>query len=210
MARNSVVILPTSASSLSRLMAATEVARSDGIEGIIDTLWNPFECPLEFLPFLAWALSVDVWDNGWPEAVKREVIAASPEVHRRKGTVFAVKRSLEALGVNAVVREWHLQEPVGRRGTFRVEAEFGNGSLEPTPKLNNQVTQFVRGSKPKSRVFEYVAVTSALANLHTAVTSEISFLLESLPPEFEPPEITASVGIAASTEHHFIIEVLAA
>ena len=31
----------------------------------IDRLWNPATCPENILPFLAWALSVDVWNPQW-------------------------------------------------------------------------------------------------------------------------------------------------
>jgi phage tail P2-like protein len=61
-------------------------------------LWNPATCPAALLPWLAWALSVDEWDDAWTEATKRAVIAASVEVHRRKGTVGSIKKALAAAG----------------------------------------------------------------------------------------------------------------
>lgn len=56
---------------------------------ILRTLWSAFECPASELSFLAWALSVDVWDEAWPEARQRRVIAESPAYHRLKTTIAA-------------------------------------------------------------------------------------------------------------------------
>lgn len=61
-------------------------------------LWNPWLCPATLLPWLAFALSVDEWDQGWPESLQRSVIAASISIHRKKGTVWAVKRAVSAAG----------------------------------------------------------------------------------------------------------------
>lgn len=155
MARNSVVILPTSASELNRLMAATEVAFSDGIENFIGKMWSPYECPVEFLPYLAWALSVDLYEDEWPEEVKRDVIAASPIVHRFKGTRFAVERALKALGVTTKIVEWHLAEPVARRGTFEIKVyankHIVDGEVLLSAGLQKQIQKQVKAVKPKSR-----------------------------------------------------------
>jgi hypothetical protein len=50
-------------------------------------LWDPWTCPIEILPYLAWSLSVDLWDDKWPEPKKRAVVAASFKNHRLKGTL---------------------------------------------------------------------------------------------------------------------------
>lgn len=62
------------------------------------TLWNPETCPMHLLPWLAWALGVDEWDAAWPDDVKRAVVAGSAEVHRRKGTIGAIRRALRNAG----------------------------------------------------------------------------------------------------------------
>lgn len=63
-----------------------------------DRLYRPDTCPAHLLPWLAWALSVDEWDSDWPEQTKRNVIAASVSVHRRKGTRQSVREALDAAG----------------------------------------------------------------------------------------------------------------
>lgn len=67
---------------------------------LIAQLWDPATCPISALPWLAWALSVDDWDEAWPEAAKRAVVAASVAVHRRKGTVASVRAMVAAFGVS--------------------------------------------------------------------------------------------------------------
>lgn len=105
--------LPTEAA----LEATT--ARIAAVPVPVDQLWNPWSCPVAVLPWLAWALSVDHWDPTWSTQVKRQVIAASGEVHRRKGTVWAVVSALSAIDVPLAVREWF---ETGRPPfTFRVE-----------------------------------------------------------------------------------------
>ncbi|MBJ6889264.1 phage tail protein I, partial [Vibrio cholerae] len=65
----------------------------------IKDLWDPYSCPLSLLPWLAWALSVDEWDDRWPEHIKRQVVQDSFDVHRFKGTPYAVQKALDSLNI---------------------------------------------------------------------------------------------------------------
>ncbi|MCB8835936.1 phage tail protein I [Aurantimonas sp. VKM B-3413] len=53
------------------------------------TLWDPWTCAEAELPILAWAWSVDIWDEAWSTNRKRQVIAESIPFHRAKGTIVA-------------------------------------------------------------------------------------------------------------------------
>jgi phage tail P2-like protein len=74
----------------------------------LDTLWNPLTCPEAVLPWLAWALSIDEWDAGWPEDRRRETIAQALFVHRRKGTLAAVRTALitAGYGTATITENW--------------------------------------------------------------------------------------------------------
>lgn len=89
------------------------------IEGNVDvlrTLWTPATCPLELLPHLARARSVDVWDDEWPEQVKRDVVAGVIDAHAIKGTDTAIINALALAGYpNARVIEVGV---VGHDGTI--------------------------------------------------------------------------------------------
>lgn len=91
-----VTLLPPNATGLERATGAA-VARISAVPVPTDTVWSANRCPEPLLPWLAWSLSVDTWDDSWPEATKRQVIAASFGIHQRKGTVGAVRRAIEAL-----------------------------------------------------------------------------------------------------------------
>ncbi len=90
-------LLPSNATPLELALeaTATEAAR---INAPIRDLWSAERCPTWALPYLAMAMSVDVWDETWDEATKRRVIAASVEVHRHKGTRAGVQAALAAEG----------------------------------------------------------------------------------------------------------------
>lgn len=83
-------------------------------------LWNPATCPAGMLNLLAWAESVDVWNDGWPEEVKRAAIDASRFLHDVKATDGAVEDALSALGVDVDILHWHEQVPKGPNGTMKL------------------------------------------------------------------------------------------
>lgn len=61
-------------------------------------LWNAQTCPVGLLPWLAWSLAVNEWDDQWQAHIKRKVIAESVSIHRQKGSVASVIRALSAAG----------------------------------------------------------------------------------------------------------------
>jgi len=127
-------LLPPTATRLEHALERAMSMRISAIPVPIRTLNNPDTCPAHLLGWLAWANSVDVWDEAWPEAHKRAAIKASFFVHAHKGTIGAVRRALEALGIGLEIREWF--ETGDPRGTFRIDAfadyVFGAGySLNP-------------------------------------------------------------------------------
>lgn len=72
------------------------------------------------LSLLAWQWHVDVWDESWPVAVKRQVILRSIQWHRRKGTVWAVQDALRTVlqDETAGVSEWFRYG--GEPGRFKI------------------------------------------------------------------------------------------
>lgn len=151
-------ILPSTATPLEVALLAVELASLAEIDvNLISTIWNPYKIPSVLLPWLAWALSVDVWNPEWNDEIKRDVIAASPEVHRLKGTLASVEIALKALGVTAKIEEWHLAEPVARRGTFKVSV-LANKRLSRddtflSENTQRQIVSQIRQTKPLSRYF---------------------------------------------------------
>jgi hypothetical protein len=66
---------------------ASQVDRLLGLDtDRLRRLWDPNRCHIDDLPYLAWSLSVDLWDPDWPEEKKRSVAANAVAHHRVKGT----------------------------------------------------------------------------------------------------------------------------
>ncbi|AOT09362.1 phage tail protein I [Pseudoalteromonas luteoviolacea] len=114
-------------------------------------LWDPWRCPLRFLPWLADALSVDVWDSAWPEHVQRKVIADSVPRHRYKGTISAVNNALKVLNAKVELQEWWQYGGVPHSAKLLAIANENldsNGSTFLSPKLQGQMWQSVVATKP--------------------------------------------------------------
>lgn len=94
-------LLPPSASELERNLDAS-FERTLDIPIRIAEVWDPVDCSEEILPTLAWAWSVDLWDEKWAEEDKRQVTAMSLAIHRRKGTPGAMRDALRAAGYGEV------------------------------------------------------------------------------------------------------------
>jgi hypothetical protein len=86
-------VLPSNATSYERTLAS-QVDRLLSLDIPIRELWNPWTCPENLLPYLAWALSVDIWDSTWPLAKRRSVVANAIAHHKIKGTLQAIETYL--------------------------------------------------------------------------------------------------------------------
>ncbi len=105
-----ISLLPPNSTETER---ATEcaTARLGDIPVPTRTLWDPANCPADMLPWLAWAFSVDRWDSQWTLEQKRNLVAASLYLHKRKGTPVAVKEAINlVLGGGDVVEPWQADD----------------------------------------------------------------------------------------------------
>ena len=102
-------ILPPNATQLQKdLEAATTLRLSSLNEDQLRYLNNPELCKADFLPWLAWSMSVDVWNNDWSIDTKRTVIRESMRVHQTKGTLGSLRRALEAFMASEIrISEWY-------------------------------------------------------------------------------------------------------
>lgn len=139
-------LLPTGSSAL-EVAAAEALSILSTMSVPLRQLWNPYECPLILLPYLAWAWSVDRWDTRWPESTKRAVVAASREVHQRKGTIGAIRRVVEPLGYLIRVIEWWKTNETP--GTFRLDVGVLDTGI--TEEMYNELERMIADAKPCSR-----------------------------------------------------------
>lgn len=99
-------LLPPASTPLERALDLAVGARISALPALVTRLWNADNCPDQLLPYLAWALSVDEWNDQWGVDKKREVIKESRPIHQQKGTLAAIKRALTAIGQpNATIVE---------------------------------------------------------------------------------------------------------
>jgi phage tail P2-like protein len=131
-------------------------------------LWNPWRCPVKFLPYLAWAFSVDRWEETWSETVKRQAVSDAFWIHQRKGTVAAVRRVIETLGYSMTLQEWW--EVADPAGTFRLEIDLNDiGITEPMIK---ELERIIGDAKPVSRHISQLTLsvsTAGAANIGCAI-----------------------------------------
>lgn len=122
-------ILPPNATQLQRDMEAAIAGRLLLLTlAPLRGLNNPDTCPPEILPWLAWAMSVDVWQDDWSLDTKKAVIRQSVKVHKLKGTIGALRHALAAFSfVTIRIEEWF--EYGGDPFTFRVYAKFNESGL---------------------------------------------------------------------------------
>lgn len=123
---------------------------------IIADLINPDRCPEPFLPYLAWAFSVDKWDENWTENVKRMVIKQSFLLHKHKGTISAVKRVIEPIGYLVELKEWFNLQPQGQAGTFSISVEVSETGLNE--QTYHELVRLINDVRPVSRHLTSLAI----------------------------------------------------
>ncbi|WP_213993918.1 phage tail protein I [Sodalis sp. dw_96] len=139
-------LLPVGSSQL-EVAAAEACARLGELAVPLRTLWNPDTCPLALLPYLAWAFSVDRWDESWSEEAKRAVVRASFFIHKHKGTIGALRRVVEPLGYLIQVTEWWQTNDAP--GTFRLDVGMVETGI--TGEIYGELVRLVNDAKPVSR-----------------------------------------------------------
>ncbi len=91
-------------------------------------------CPPAFLPWLAWARSVEGFDAAASEERQRALIRQSVAIHQRKGTVAAVREVFRALGLGEVTietgRAGHRRDGTRRRTAFNQRGTRTTGWAE--------------------------------------------------------------------------------
>ncbi|MGO4813360.1 phage tail protein I [Cupriavidus sp. 2MCAB6] len=153
---SSAPLLPPNATPLER-SAAQASARIERVPVPLRALWSPANCPPALLPFLAWAFSVDRWDPGWPLATKRAVTASAYYLHRKKGTIGALRRVVEPLGFLIRVIEWWQTVPAGPRGTFQLDVGVLDAGI--TEEMYLELERLIDDAKPLTRHLRGLAIS---------------------------------------------------
>lgn len=190
-------LLPPNATALERRLAQINAEAQDGVAIPLRDLWNPQTCPEAALPFLAWAFSVDRWDSAWPIATKRAVVAASYEVHRRKGTIAAIRRAVEPLGYLIRVVEWHQMIPEGPRGTFKLDVGVLDTGI--TEEMYQELERLIADAKRLSQHMTGLAINvESRGAMRIAGTALLGDVITVYPYSPEPVEVAGAYFYAGA------------
>ncbi|ASL75474.1 phage tail protein I [Ralstonia pseudosolanacearum] len=193
-------MLPPNATPLER-RAAQAGARIERVPVPLRDLWNPATCPAELLPFLAWSFSVDRWNPSWPLATKRAVTAAAYFVHRKKGTIGALRRAVEPLGFLIRVIEWWQTNPPAPRGSFRLEVGVLQTGIDEA--MYAELERLIDDAKPCSRPM--LGLQISIEARGTQATSAAAYLGDVLTVyPYSPPDIVVSSTAPLSGASHDI------
>ncbi|UVL62853.1 phage tail protein I [Pseudomonas sp. B21-032] len=183
-------LLPLNSTDLEQ---AIEAAGFETTDVPLRTLYNPDTCPAQLLHQLAWAWSVDRWDETWPEAIKRSVIRSAFYVHAHKGTIGALRRVVEPLGYLIEVQEWWQTVPQGVPGTFALQVGvLENGISE---QMYLELTRLIDDAKPVSRHLTGLAITLASSGyLRLGISLSEGDEIDIYPPTSHDIEVRGSYG----------------
>ncbi|WP_122524642.1 phage tail protein I [Pseudomonas viridiflava] len=185
-------LLPLNSTSLER---AIEAATDETTQIPLRTLYNPQTCPAHLLYHLAWAWSVDRWDEEWSEPVKRAAIAASFYIHEHKGTIGAIRRVVEPLGYLIEVMEWWQTVPEGVPGTFALVVGVLDTGI--TEEMYYELTALIDDAKPVSRHLTGLAISlESKGVLNIAVALYEGDVIDVYPPVMRDIEVTGTLGVA--------------
>ncbi|HBV4103749.1 TPA: phage tail protein I, partial [Klebsiella quasipneumoniae] len=159
--------LMATGSSLLEQRAAAACASISDLSVPLRDLWNPWKCPAGFLPYLAWAFSVDSWDESWSDQEKRTAVSESFWLHQRKGTIAAIRHIVEKMGYSMSIEEWwDVADPAG---TFRLEVDVGDIGI--TPRMLDELNRLIDVTKPVSRHLAQLNIsTKVLGDIHVGST----------------------------------------
>lgn len=147
-------LLPKNSTKLERCLEAAVREELEGLSSHLDfsLLLDPENCPESFLPLLAWANRVIVWDReilatGDKLSRKRELVANFPAVRALRGSRAAIDMALKSLGVKAVYRPWFEKSPQGK--PFSCDIEIHNLENEPvSADVRERILRVIDALKP--------------------------------------------------------------
>ena len=193
---DSVSLLPPNATSFEHALAASMQAIT-ALPVPVRAVRDPQQCPLALLPWLAVHHGVDEWDDSWPEAVQRAMIAGSYADKMRRGTRAAVVQAMTALGVPVLYE--NAFEYGGRPYCFRLTLGL-DGQTPWTQPQAALLVRLVNRTKAKRSFLDSVVMTRAAPAASRAIAgimeSAISCQLTAPPPGpvVQPAALMGRVG----------------
>jgi phage tail P2-like protein len=170
-------LLPPNATGLERVAEAVTACVAQ-VDTVVDLLWNPWTCPENLLPWLAWAMSVDTWRSSWPLPVKRARVAGSLLVQRRKGTARSIADVVGSFGGSVEITEWWQTSPRGQPHTFALTLTLSGQSGETaTAQYVDDVIAEVNLTKPVRSHFTFTQGVSVAGRIGVVAGTHLALLV---------------------------------
>lgn len=183
-------LLPLNRTALER---AIEAAADEDLKASLRLLYNPDDCPAHLLYHLAWAWSVDRWEDSWSEEIKRSVIRSAFFVHAHKGTIGALRRVVEPFGYLIETVEWWQTEPQGTPGTFSLKVGVADEGI--SEKTYQELTWLIDDARPVSRHLTGLAISlEAAGRFHLGLSVHDGDELDVYPPQAFDVVVSGEVG----------------
>ncbi len=143
-------LLPVSIAGDEKISAAaracdSELAEIDRNINAVYILSRIDELPEPVLDLLAWQFHVEGYDLARTVEEKRALVKSAIELHRYKGTPWAVKQALSSLGFSADLDEWFRY--AGQPYRFRVFIDLERSRTLLTSETLSQLKSLIRDYK---------------------------------------------------------------
>ena len=212
-------LLPCNGSELEQsLERATSFIPRKPVPEYVAKHWDPSTCPESLLPWLAWSLSVDEWDEDWSVETKRALIQESVSIHKHKGTVGAVKRALSSLGLQLEFFEWFEEvddvflapHHSGKHNTFTFiawanETPYTSQQVVLSQSLYDSIHRVTNHTKPQRAHFNFLVGAKLDLGVQMATTSSgmqvgrINY--DTVPVKAAPTEMTAGLTVVSNNRY---------
>ena len=161
------------------------------------------ELPEEILDILAYDLHVDWYEFDYPIDTKRAMIRDSVNVHRRMGTLYAVKTVLQSLFPEIGVQEWF--EYSGTPYTFRVTLDISKMgmTIEQQKKIVRGVDMY-KNARSHLDDIKYTAKTEGTFKIGAVQTLERSITVY---PARAAVNSTGKIGAGGILKYHALLSV---
>lgn len=193
-------MLPNNATAQERALSNT-IARVSDVPLAARKMWNPDTIPANLLPWMAWAFSVDDWNNNWTEAEKRAVIKNSLYVHKHKGTLAAIKRAVEPLGYIIRIVEWFEDTPPAEPYTFRLEVGLLDKGVDET--IYDQFATLIESNKNLRSHMKALTIKSEISGLAYMGAAMMTGCTTTVFP-YIPTDISSTGGIFSAAHEQSV------
>jgi len=110
--------------------------------------------PEEALDLLAWQFHIEGYELAQTTEEKRNLIKSAIELHRYKGTKYAIKKVLEALNLQGRIWEWF--EYGGQPYRFKIDIYSNNKFI--SPQTETKLLELIHRYKNERSHLEKVAI----------------------------------------------------